>query len=325
MPLMSNFTISLCMTTPDGPTLEHALSQTPFCPPEGIETFRQGWAPISKQDVLPVQFTEHIEGLNATRCLFKHGAKKVPPSVLNEAAATEVKRIEDKEGRKVGRKERAQIKEQVRDTLLIDIFPTVTATNVLVFHTSIRHTSSDESNLTFLFIEGNEKARERVFSQLVADLRDKIALRIWTPKNSLRSAMTEWLHNDESVPALLGVGNRCKIKGSGDCAPVSTFNNEDLSRSFVQEQLDQGRTVESMELCFRIPDDIRSKEAALYESEWDASFVLSADGSFSKTTSLSADHSILSETFGDTADFYMAGFLMRELAEYLTEELQGLA
>ena len=28
---------------------------------------------------------------------------------------------------------------------------------------------------------------------------------------------------------------------------------------------------------------------------------------------------------GDTADFYMAGVLMRELAEYLTEELQGLA
>lgn len=322
MSLMSKFTLSLCLNVPDSETLEQALAQTPFVPPSGIMSFSQGWFPVSKRGQEPVRYSEPVEGLHATRFLFKYGSKKIPGAVLKEALEAKIAQVEETEGRSVGKKERAQIKEMVRDELLQATPPSVSSAHVLLLHDPF---ASAAEYMTLLFIEGNHKMQEQVFSQLIADLRDKIALRVWMPKQPLRSAMTRWVQDQDYIPPLFGIGSQCRIKGNGSEAPVSTFSNEDLSRSFVQEQLSEGRGVESVEMFFRLPDTSREKEILVPGEEWDARFTLAADGSISRFANISMDYAAAFDSLGDAADFYINGVLMRELAESLTEELGGLA
>lgn len=324
MSLMSKFTLSLCLSLPDSVTLEQALAQTPFVPPSGIMSFSQGWFPISKRGQEPVFYSEPVEGLNATRFLFKYGSKKIPSAVLKEALEAKIARVEEAEGRNVGKKERAQIKEMVRDELLQVTPPSISTAHVLLLRDPFQAASANES-MTLLFIEGNHKMQEQVFSQLISDLRDKIALQVWMPKQSLRSAMTGWVQDQSSVPPPFGIGGQCRIQGNGSEAPVSTFSNEDLSCSFVQEQLNEGRVVESLEMFFRLPDSRRDREMLIPGEDWDARFTLASDGSISRFANISFDCAAVSDTLGDAADFYINGVLMRELAESLTEELGGLA
>ncbi|OVE49421.1 recombination-associated protein RdgC [Chromobacterium violaceum] len=93
--------------------LAEALSKRPFTPCAGLDWFSEGW-------VVPAAHLDSVVYASRGRLLvrLKRDDKVLPGTVIRDSVEEKVKEIEDKEMRKVGRKEKLALKEQITDDLL---------------------------------------------------------------------------------------------------------------------------------------------------------------------------------------------------------------
>lgn len=177
----------------------------------------------------------------------------LPASVVKEEVEEQVADIEQREGRKVARKEKTALKEQVTESLLprafvksqrIDLWWD-TERNILGINTSSRNRAEDVLDLL----------RETLGSLKVTPLS--------TQQLPVR-AMTTWLGDPGSRPADMVIGDSVLLKAKGDDGVVRG-RQVDLDSDEMQQLLESGKQVAQMDLeiegqlSFVMHDDLALK------------------------------------------------------------------
>ncbi|MGY8624284.1 recombination-associated protein RdgC [Chromobacterium violaceum] len=127
MTWFNNATLFRLADAPDAIRLSEALAKRPFQPCAGLDWFSEGWVAPAAHLEEPVFVTRGHMLVSLLR-----EDKVLPPAVIRKAVDVKVAEIEAKGMRKVGRKEKLALKEQITDDLLPRAFTKPTRVPALI-------------------------------------------------------------------------------------------------------------------------------------------------------------------------------------------------
>lgn len=193
----------------------------------------QGFVPPVKGDVAMVHV---VDGLAV--CLHQEITRVLPGAVLAAEVDERVERIEAGEGRKVGRRERADIRDQAHFELLPRAFTRAKRTPLIV----------DLHNHQVWVDASAEKRAETV----VACLRDALgSLPVTRPAGNIAPAaeMSTWLEDPERLPAGFAPGDRCVLESTDEARASVRVTEMDVQRDEVRAHLAAGMQVVRLNLA----------------------------------------------------------------------------
>lgn len=162
--------------------------------------------------------------------------RMLPSSVVKEEVDARAEAVEDAEGRKVSRREKTLLKEQVYEELLPRAF--------------IRTHRIDawwDMPAGLIAINTTSASRaEELLDLLRATLGGLKVVPLGTQSLPVR-VMTEWLQDPGTRPSWLEVGDVVKLQSKGDDGKI-TARNVDLDSDEIREHLDCGRQAVEMRL-----------------------------------------------------------------------------
>ncbi|MBE0463339.1 MAG: recombination-associated protein RdgC [Halomonadaceae bacterium] len=234
----------------DSTTLSDALQAHAAKPLGNADARRLGWtAPAGR--LSGGQLLHEIQGQRLLSVLRQE--RLLPASVVKEEVDEQVADIEAREGRKVTRKEKTALKEQVTEALLPRAF--VRSQKVDLWWDTRRH-----------LIGINASSRTRA-EDLLDLLRETLGSLKATPLSSQTlpiRAMTTWLGDPASRPADLQLGDQVELKAKGDDG-VLRARQVDLDSDEIQQLLESGRQASKLamslegRLSFVLHDDLALK------------------------------------------------------------------
>lgn len=219
---------------PEVDILAEKLMAAAFAPATGLQWFSEGFdAPhqFSPELLFPADFTWSVA--------LKRAEKVLPAAVIREFLDDKINEIQENENRKIGKKEKKELKEQITDTLLPRAFTRSSRTYAIC----------DTKN-GFLFIN-NASANKA--ENLIGQLRQAIGgldLQLPHTVQSPSSLMTDWLLKG-TADGGFELSNECELKGSGDAAPVVKVTKQDLTANEVIQLVKNGKTVTQLGLIWR--------------------------------------------------------------------------
>ena len=164
--------------------------------------------------------------------------KLLPSSVVNEALADKLQAITEKEGRRIGARERKRLKDEV----LTDLLPRA-------FSRPYRMSAYlDTKGGWFVIDTSSRKAAEECVSQLRESIGTFPAVPM-APEESLRSLMTDWVVHGK-LPAGLVLGDECELRDPAESGAVVRCRRQDLETDEVREHLKSGKQVFQLSLTF---------------------------------------------------------------------------
>ncbi len=282
-----------------------ALEETRSAPIGSLETARVGW-------VAPYDGESHGHLLYAAggyRLLrLKREEKILPGGVVREFLDDKVAQIEEEQGRKVGRKEKAEMKDQV----IFELLP--------------RAFSRAASCMGYLTPDGwlvINTTSNKMAEEFISLLRQCLgSLPVVPPqlKAPVVSRMTQWVASDEPLPEGLYLGNECELREPGEEGGVVRCRRQELTADEVRAHLEAGKEVVKLAidwgervsglidetLCVRrlgFGDDLLEESDPIDDdlARFDADFVL-------MTRELTAFVAWLCELFdGENSDAYGLG------------------
>lgn len=211
--------------------LEERLDQH-RCPPCGRQSLSsEGFVPPLKGEDRMVVVADGF-----LYCVHQEIARLLPGPVIKEELDEKVEQIREQEGRPVGRRERAELKDQITFELLPRAFTRSRRTGVLI----------DLERRRILVDSASDSRAE----QIVAALRkavDSLPVTRPTAASATTAAFGEWLRDPASLPEGFTIGDRCEFK-DGDGASVR-ITALDLSREEILAHLEQLAAVK-VNLCW---------------------------------------------------------------------------
>src|SRR5699024_5724080 len=215
--------------------LEAALAQAE-CPPCGKQTLRTaGFAPPLKQDSAMVQA---VDGLVHAR--HREIVRLLPGPVVTEAVDARVDAIETEQERRVGRRERGEIKDQVIFELLPQAF-TQSRYTAIVLDPPQQH----------VWVDSTSANRAE---QVLTSLRDALGSLPVQPLDAgqdVAAQLTQWLRAPDTLPADLTLGDRCELRASDDSRAAMRCSAVDLHTDELRAHVDGGMQVKSLNLCWQ--------------------------------------------------------------------------
>lgn len=203
-----------------------------------------------------------IEVINGERIVkFMIETKSVPGKVLRDEVENRIYEIKQTHGRKPGKKEIREIKEDARLALLPQAFPK--QTGVLAWLRA--------DGLMVVDTASNSRADDFVGAILAA--MPAMKLYLVTAKQSPQGAMTDWLLGDhDEVPYGLSIGRDCLLESIGDdCAKVK-FTHHNLDCDEVRNHVREGKIPTALGLEwdgqaeFMLTDSMRIKKINLLDA-----------------------------------------------------------
>ncbi|SEF75137.1 recombination-associated protein RdgC [Marinobacterium lutimaris] len=220
----------------DAEKLEQALLAKPFTPCSRHEQKRTGWtSPTYGLTESPV-----FASTGYLLVCLQQEERILPGSVVRDALNEKVEQIEQEEDRKVFRKERAQLKEEVTFELLPRAFTRRRPTHALI---SAEHgwIAVDASSIT--------KAE-----QLLSELREALgSLRVRLPEvqDSPGATLSGWVMGNHDLPAGIDLEQECEIKDTlADEGGVIKVKGQDLTSSEIRAHIEGGMEVSKLALCW---------------------------------------------------------------------------
>ena len=217
--------------TPDAAVLAAALDEHRFAPPCGLDWFTDGFA-------VPQPFgDELVFAANKTLGIsLKREERVLPGAVIKTVLDEKIAKIEAEEARKVGRKERQELKEQITDELLPRAFTRASRTDAVLVdgYLLINQTGNKAENLLSHLREalGGLRAQPTVTRRSVSEL------------------MTEWLLRGEA-DGQFELDDYVALVGAGDMAPEIRIKREDLTAEEVVQHVKCGKRVAEFGLVWR--------------------------------------------------------------------------
>lgn len=220
----------------DAEKLEQALLAKPFTPCNRHEQKRTGWtSPTYGLTESPV-----FASTGYLLVCLQQEERILPGSVVRDALNEKVEQIEQEEDRKVFRKERAQLKDEVTFELLPRAFTRRRPTHALI---SAEHgwIAVDASSIT--------KAE-----QLLSELREALgSLRVRLPEvqHSPGATLSGWVMGSHELPAGIELEQECEIKDTlADESGVIKVKGQDLTSNEIRAHIEGGMEVSKLALCW---------------------------------------------------------------------------
>jgi len=249
-----------------------------------MELFCEGWArPLGLDGQTLVHETDGCLML----CLRRED-KVLPASLLREEVEQKALELEAREARPVGRKERADIREEV----LRDLLP-----RALV-----------RSSHTFAYIDPKNDwlivnaASSRKAEELIMLLRKTLGtLNVVLPQTGIspEGAMTGWMLDDASLPAGFVAEDECEMRADGEAVSVIRCKHVDLGSKEIRAHVEAGRRVHRMalgwqeRLSFVLHDDL-----SIRRIHYDNELIEQADAGGDAAAQFDADFAIMSAELG---------------------------
>jgi recombination associated protein RdgC len=205
--------------------LEEALARLPFVPCGASQDKSVGWLPPRGQPHGPL--AESVNGQWMLR--FNAETRQVPGPVLQRRVDETCAHIEATSGRKPGKKERRDLKEEARAALLPQAFPREQSTWVWLDTTHHR-----------LVLDTTTAARaDDILTALVKVLDGFLAEPLDTA-TSPAVAMARWL-TEQDAPEGFAIGKECELKSADESQAVVRYARHPLLTDEVREHIAQGK------------------------------------------------------------------------------------
>lgn len=236
--MFKNATIYRISNVPEHEVIEAALGKDAFvaCGPSQERSL--GWVPPRSEHGA---FVESVGGQWIARLLIE--TKSVPGSVLAERAKEKAQRVEQLTGRKPGKKEMREIKEDIRHELLPDAFPKRAAVTIWI-----------EPLFGLLVIDtASQNVADTVATCLVKSV-DGLALALVNTHVSPLAIMASWLLDGDKLDAHdrfgFDVGSSCELKAGDESKAVVRYQRHSLDTDDVKQHINQGKLPVRLELIY---------------------------------------------------------------------------
>ena len=215
--------------------LEEKLQADAFKPCGPQETSRQGWVPpLGKHGEQLV----HSAGGYHLIALRKE-EKIIPGAVVKEAVEEKAEAIEIDQGRKVRRKEKDEIKEQV----MLEMLPQAFSKN----RRSFAYLAQQDGVL--VVDAGSAKQAEDLASTLRKSL-GSLPVRPPAVEQAPAFTFTGWLNETIDLPGQVVLGNECELKDPSEDGGVVRCKGLDLKADEIRNHLDAGMQVTKLSLTW---------------------------------------------------------------------------
>ena len=218
---------------PEWPTsadqLVEALAGEPFAPCAATQQKSTGWVPPRGQD--HGALVEAIDGQWVAR--FAIETKAVPGDAVRRKVDEAVAKIEKSSGRKPGKKEMRDLKDDALIALLPQAFPRQKAITLWL----------DPATRILALDATSQGAADEVITSLVRVAGKGFAVGLLNTVTSPQAAMAAWLADDEgeALPDAFDIGRECELKGSGDEPAVVKFGRHPIETDEVRQHIAEGK------------------------------------------------------------------------------------
>ncbi|WP_440216276.1 recombination-associated protein RdgC [Chromobacterium piscinae] len=294
MTWFNNATLFRLTDAPDAIRLSEALAKRPFQPCGGLDWFSEGWTPPAVHLEEPVFVTRGHMLVSLQR-----EDKVLPPAVIRKAVDAKVAEIEAKELRKVGRKEKLALKDQITDDLLPRAFTKPSRVSALISGSWLIADTGSSPRAESLV----SKLREALPPFPAALPRTKIAA---------HAAMTDWLAAGEA-PGGFELDEDAVLRDGSENGAEVRVRRIDLTSDEIRQHIATGKEVTKLGLIwnekirFQLTDTLQLKRIQFLDMLQDEASQASDD----RESLFEATFILMSEELG-------------ELVEALVEALGGL-
>lgn len=230
--------------------LQSQMEQHSFVPCSPHEAVRVGWSqPIEQNDAPLVHVCDKFWML----CLKKQ-ERILPSSVVNEQVALRAADIEAQQHRKVSRKEKAELKEQVTQELLPKSFTR-----------TVKHYAYVCPSKGYLVINTSSAKLADEFTSFLRSTLGSLPVRVPAVNQSPSTIMTSWLKLDEAPPSGIEILDESELASSGEDKGSVKYKGIELSDDQVEQHIALGLYAKKLavkwrdSLSFMLCDDLTIK------------------------------------------------------------------
>ena len=215
--------------------LEQQLAEGAFKPCGPQETFRQGWvSPLGRHSE---QLVHSANGYHLIA--LRREEKILPGPVIKEAVAERVEAIEQEQMRKVRRKEKDEIKEQVT----LELLPQA-------FSRSRRLFAYLAPKDGFLVVDSGSAKQAEELTSALRKATGSLPVRMPAVNQAPGFTFTGWLTGNIDLPGQITLGHECEIKDPGEDGGVVRCRGLDLQGDEIRTHLDAGMQVTKLSLTW---------------------------------------------------------------------------
>jgi recombination associated protein RdgC len=186
--------------------------------------------------------------------------RQVPASIIQRRVEEACEQIEATSGRKPGKKEKRDLKEEIKAALLPQAFPRQQSTWVWLDPTTHR-----------LVLDTTSAARADDILTALVKLLDGFVAEPLNTATSPTTAMATWLA-EQTAPAGFAIGQECELKSADESQAVVRYARHPLLTDEVQAHLAQGKQPTRLALQwddrvnFVLTDSLQLKKLAFEDS-----------------------------------------------------------
>jgi len=258
-------------------TLEETLGRKRFRPCGSHELSSTGWtSPMGRLSEMLVH-----AGAGALMICQKTEERILPASVVRDFVNEKVEAIEEAEMRRLRKKER----DAIRDEIIFDLTPKA-------FTRSANTWALILPQQSLLIIDAASAKKADAFTTLLRQTLDDLPLELIRTQQAPADIMTTWLNAPGELPADLEMGDECELKEPGEEGGIVRCRRLDLASEEIRTHLDAGKQAVKLglgwseRLSFVVADDLGVKklkfsdellETAADQGEADAAAQFDAD------------------------------------------------
>lgn len=205
--------------------IEEALDKARFVPCGATQEKSIGWTEPRGQ--AHAALAEAVAGHYLLKLMIE--TKAVPAAVLKRKAQERAAQIEAATGRKPGKKETKELREELKQTLLPMAFTKQSSVMVWI----------DPQARLLVVDAGSQGKADEVTTCLVKSL-DGLALELLQTSTSASVAMSEWLTNGEA-PQGFSIDRECELKSTDEEKSVVKYARHPLDIEEVRQHIAAGK------------------------------------------------------------------------------------
>ena len=214
-------------------TAQEGLDSLAFVPCGASQEKSMGWVPPRGEAHGPL--VEVVAGQRILKLMTE--TKAVPADVVQRKANERAAQIQATEGRKPGKKEMREIKEDVKMALLPNAFSKRT-TNLVWFTPD-----------GFLVIDASSHAKADDVATMLIQSFEGLSLTMVQTQMSPQSAMAHWLL-DQEPPADFSIDRECELKACDESKAVVKYGRHPLDIDEVREHVQHGKLPTKLAMTF---------------------------------------------------------------------------
>lgn len=260
---------------------EEAIAAEPFVECSATQQKSTGWVPPRGEE--HGALVEVVDGQWIAR--FAIETKSVPGDAVRRKVQEAVEAIEKTTGRKPGKKEVRDLRDDALIALLPQAFPRRSQVTVWI-----------EPTQRWLVLDaGSQGKADEVITSLVRVAGQGFGIGLLQTATSPQAAMAAWLADAEgdALPHAFNIERECELKGSGDEPAVVKFTRHPLQTPEVRQHVAEGKLPTKLALGwagrvgFMLTQALQLKKIAFQEGVFEEGARSSDDDRFDADVALS--------------------------------------